>query len=377
MANGQSADENQVSRTSSSCLSSVEPHSLHASGVVSANQLGHVDPPLQQHERLDAVAGTVAETDGVAVRLALLELIVVAQPVDHARIRLLLRQPGERAGLLVHASVETDDHRLGEPVVAADLPVRRIVTGRDLQRPGAERGIDAFVRDHPDEALDERDDHFAADEILVSRVVRVDGDGDVREDRRWTHCRDSDVPVAVGERVARVRERVVDVLVVDLEIGDHARAAGAPVDDPRPAVEVALVVQVDEEPHDGVRVGVVEREAVAAIVERGAHRAELTHDLAAVVAQELPALLHEGLATQVAVVDALVGEKPDDDTLQRDRCMVVAGLPEGVEVAHAVPSMSASWHEAFSAWPMCSVPVTLGGGRQMTKVSRGSSASAL
>ena len=33
VANGQSADENHVSSTSSSCRSSVEPHSAHAVGL--------------------------------------------------------------------------------------------------------------------------------------------------------------------------------------------------------------------------------------------------------------------------------------------------------------------------------------------------------
>ena len=207
-----------------------------------------------------------------------------------------------------------------------------------FKRARAEGRVDAFVRDHRDAALDERDDHLAADEILVAGVVRMHGDGDVPEDRRGTHRRDGDVSVAVGERIARVRQRVVDVLVVDLEVGDDARAAGAPVDDARPAVEVALVGEVDEEAHHRARVGVVEREAVAAVVERRAHRAQLPHDLAAVIAQELPALLHEALAPEVAVVDPLVGEEANHDALQRDRRVVVARLPESVEVAHAVPA---------------------------------------
>ena len=36
VANGQSCEENHVSRTSSSCVSSLEPHSAHASGADSA-----------------------------------------------------------------------------------------------------------------------------------------------------------------------------------------------------------------------------------------------------------------------------------------------------------------------------------------------------
>jgi len=49
------------------------------------------------------------------------------------------------------------------------------------------------------------------------------GDTDIGEDRCGTHRgdRDPSPPVAVGERVADRVERVVQLLVHDLEVGDH------------------------------------------------------------------------------------------------------------------------------------------------------------
>ena len=52
-----------------------------------------------------------------------------------------------------------------------DLEVQRVVPGRDLERAGAELRVDALVLDHGYGALDERDDHLAADRALKSRSI--------------------------------------------------------------------------------------------------------------------------------------------------------------------------------------------------------------
>ena len=113
------------------------------------------------------------------VGLALLELIVLLQPLEDALVRFLLRQPGELAGLLVHPPVRSDHRDLGQAVVAADLVVERVVTRRHLERAGAELALDPLVGDHRHAAPDHGDDHLAADEVPVAIVVRVHGHGDV------------------------------------------------------------------------------------------------------------------------------------------------------------------------------------------------------
>jgi hypothetical protein len=110
------------------------------------------------------------------------------------------------------------------------------------------------------------------------------GDGDVREDRRGAGGRDRDVAVTVHEWIPHVGERVVDVLVRDLQIGERRAVVGAPVDDPVRPVDPAPVPEVDEEVHHGAHVLLVHGEALAPVVERGADAAELEHDLAAVLA---------------------------------------------------------------------------------------------
>ena len=223
-------------------------------------------------------------------------------------------------------------------MVATDLPVHQVVAGRDLHSARAERGIDTLVRDDRHAPLGDRDDRLLPDEVAVALVVGVHRDGDVGKHRRRPRGRDRQVAVALGERIADPGQRVVHVDVAHLEVRHSARAPGAPVHDPRPAVDVALVREVDEEAHHRACVLVVHREAVAPVVEGSAKRPQLLHDLAAVVADELPAQLHEALAADVLGRLAVIGEPASHHRLQRDPGVVVSGLPESVEVAHAVPA---------------------------------------
>ena len=141
-------------------------------------------------------------------------------------------------------------------------------------------------------------------------------------------------PSPVRQRVADVGERVVDVLVRELEVGERGQVERAPVDDPVGAVDPALLPQVDEEAHHRADVGVVHREALAAVVERGADPPELEHDLAAVLAEPLPDELDERLAAEILPRLPLRREVLLDGVLRGDPGVVVPGLEEDVEALH-------------------------------------------
>ena len=301
-------------------------------------ELVHPYPPLQRDERLDARAGALAVAYRVAVRLALFELVVLLQPGDDTIGRLLLGEAGKVARCRVHAAVEADHRRLGQTVAPADLEVDGIVAGRDLEGAGAELRLDRLVGDDGDAPPDHRHDNLLADELREARIVRVHRDGHVGEDRRRAHGGDGKVAGAVGERIADVRERVVDVLVEHLEVGDRRPALPAPVDDAVVAVDEAPLVQVDEELEHGPRVALVHREALARVVERRAERAELAHDRLAGLLQPGPDLLDEGVAAELVPGQAAAAQVLLDDGLRGDARMVVAGLPERVEAAHPVPA---------------------------------------
>ena len=209
-----------------------------------------------------------------------------------------------------------------------------------MSAPVPNSGSIALVRDDGDVALEVGDDHLAPDGVLVPLVGGMHRDRDVGEDRRRTDGRDRDavLPVAVGERVADRDERVVHVLVHDLEVRDRRLVERAPVDDAVRAVDPAAVPEPDEERHDGADVVVVHREALARVVERGSEAPVLAHDRSPGLLEPLPRALDERLAPDVVARQPLLRELLLDDVLGRDARVVVPGLPERVEAAHPVPA---------------------------------------
>ena len=242
-------------------------------------QLVHGHEPLQRDQRLDALAGAVAEGHGVGVGLAVADQPLLGQRRDDLLARLLhgeARVGGARLG--GHAPVLADDADLVEVVAAADLEVVGVVAGRDLQRAGAEVGLDVLVGDDRQVAPDEGQHRRGADEVAVALVVGVHRHRGVGQHRLRAHGGDHDLARGVLQRIGDVEQRVGDLAVLDLEVGDRRARPRVPVDQVVVAVDEALVVEVDEDLHHRAHVGVVEREALVVVVHRRAQPLELLDD---------------------------------------------------------------------------------------------------
>ena len=138
-----------------------------ADGVAGGlGQRRDLDEPLQRQPRLDDGVAARAVTDGVKVRPLLRDdAALLSQRRDDGWARLEPVETEERAvGGDVAALVEDDERRQAVP--AADLEVVRVVRGRDLDRAGAELGIDVVVGDDRDAATGERQLDLGADEVL-------------------------------------------------------------------------------------------------------------------------------------------------------------------------------------------------------------------
>jgi hypothetical protein len=160
-----------------------------------------------------------------------------------------------------HPAVEADHGDLLEAVATADLEVVRVMARRHLECARAHVRIDVLVAEDRHLALDQRHDGALADQVRIALVGRVDGDRGVAEQRHRAHGRDSHVD-ALDERVVHEVHRVVDLEVLDLEIGDRRGADGAPVDHPVRAVEIAAPVELDEHLDDRACVFRIHREAL-------------------------------------------------------------------------------------------------------------------
>ena len=300
-------------------------------------QLLHRHEPLERDQRLDPLARAVREGHRVRVGLGARDRALRAQRGDDGLARLQRRHAGEAlARRLGHQAVLADHDELVEPVRAADLEVVGVVAGRDLQRAGAELRLDVRVGDDPQPPPDERQDRRLADQARVALVVRVHRDRGVGQHRLRPHRGHRHRADARGQRVVDVVERVGDLALLDLEVGDRRARARVPVDDPVVAVDQALVVEVDEDLHHRAHVALVEREALVAVVARGAEALELLEDDAAVLLAPAPHALDERVAAELLARCPLAAQQLLDLRLGRDPGVVGAERPARAPAAHAV-----------------------------------------
>ena len=178
-----------------------------------------------------------------------------------------------------------------------------------------------------------------ADQVLVARVVGMDGDGGVAEHRLGPGRGDVQDLGGVGDRVLDRPEMALDFFVVDLVVGHGGAELGVPVDQPLAAEDLAGLEQVEERPPDGARADRVEREPGAVPVARAAHEPELAQDALLVLVLPGPDPLDERRAAEVVAGLLLFLEQPLlDDRLGGDAGVVGAGHPEAVVALHPPPA---------------------------------------
>ena len=185
----------------------------------------------------------------------------------------------------------------------------------------------------------------------VALVARVHRDGGVGEHRLRPHGGDGEHPVGALDRVVDRVERVLDLAVLDLEVGDRRVRARVPVDHVVVAVDVALVEELLEDPVDGLDVALVEGEALALVVAGGAEPLVLLDDPRAVLLLPLPDPLDELLAAELVAGGAFGAQHLLDHRLGGDPGVVGAEDPERVAAAHPVHPHQRVLHRAVQRVP--------------------------
>ena len=271
-------------------------------------------------------------------RLDLLDQALRLEVGEHALAR---DEPLEAAIGLRHLGVEAPlrvhdvDH--GEAVAAPDLEVVEVVPRRDLDRARALLRIGVRVGDDRQAPADQRQDRVLADQVLIAGVFGVDRDAGVPEHGLGPGGRDRDVAAGLAlDRVADVPEMALDLLRVDLEVGDRGLQPAVPVDQALVLVDQAVAVELDE--HLAHRGGeaLVHGEALARPVGRGAQPMQLPADQAARLLLPRPDPLDELVASEIAAREALLRQLALDHHLRRDAGVVAARLPQSGAAAHAM-----------------------------------------
>jgi hypothetical protein len=315
-------------------------------------KLVHAAEPLQRDQRLDPLTGAVRERDRVQIGLLGADATLLAQRRDHRLLGLGDGEPGEALSrLLARAPVRADHDDLLEAVLAADLKVVEVVARGDLERAGAELGVDVIVGDDLQPPPDQRQHAVPADQVRVALVVGVHRDRRVGEHRLRPHRRHGEDAVGVLDGIVDRVERVLDLAVLDLEVRDRRVRAGIPVDHVVVAVDVALVVELFEDPVNGAHVALVEGEALTLVVAGGAEALVLLDDLRPVLLFPGPDALDELLPPELLARGALRPQGLLDHRLGGDAGVIGAQNPEGVSAAHAVHADEGVLHGAVERVP--------------------------
>src|SRR5690554_3536636 len=233
------------------------------------------------------------------------------------------------------------DH--GQVVAFAYGVVVEVVSGGDLHTAGAFFRIGVVVGHDGNAAVNQRQQHVLANQVLVAFIIRVHGHRCVTQHGFRAGGGDDDVVfavlgfLAVGQRVAQVPEVALFFLVFDFQIRDGGVQLRIPVHQTFAAIYQAFVVQTDKHFLYGFVKAVVHGEAFVAPVHGVAQAAHLAGDGTAGVFFPVPDALDEFFPAQiVAGFVFFCSQFAFDDHLGGDAGMIGANGPQCVTALHAL-----------------------------------------
>ena len=293
-----------------------------------------LDPPLQRQARLDRLATALGVADTVQVGTLLGDdaaLLGQCFTNLHARLETVhaveLRSGVGDPTCLVH------DRGHRQRVPHTHLEVVGVVSRGDLHGTGAELGIDVVVGDDGDLPPGERVLEGGADESLVSLVVGVNRNCGVAEHRFDSGGRDDDMRLGIVERAVSQRDEfALDVLELDLDVGDGGLQHRRPVDQSLGAIDQTVVEHTLEHGLHGLGQAVVHGESLSAPVHTVADASHLPTDGSARFTLPVPDLVDEQLAAELFLGLSVGGELLFHDGLGGDTRVVHARQPQ-----HLVP----------------------------------------
>ena len=308
---------------------------LDGAGLDGVDGLGDLripEEPLLAQVRLNGHVGAFTVAHVVRVLLDLdeqagfLELFDDGFPAFEP-VQAFVIFPGFRG----HRAVGRNDNGQGELVPQGHFVVGEVVRGRDLDAAGAELRINGGIRNHRDFLVAEREHQFLADEMPVTRVVRVHRHGFVAEHGFRARGGDHDIGT-----IADMPEMPLRFGHDDFFVGERGATGGIPIDHPFAPVDETFFVKVNEGAEDGLRVSFVHRETFAGPIAGTAEFLELLDDDAAVFVFPLPDFFQELVAAEVVAMfdDALFAERFLDDSLRGNAGMVGARQPEHFIALH-------------------------------------------
>ena len=140
-----------------------------------------------------------------------------------------------------HHTMLIHDHDHLDVMALAHLEVIWIVGGSYLDCASSELGIDQFIFDDRDVAIDEWKEDLLADKVLITRISWMDGDCAIAEHRLGASGGDGDRDLVIA--VTDLDELTFIITMFDFYIRKCSEAAWTPVDDPLCAIDQLLLIE--------------------------------------------------------------------------------------------------------------------------------------
>ena len=301
-------------------------------------KLVHGDEPLLGEPGLKRLVAAVAMHDGMIVLIHVIEQVVLLEPRQDGLTALVARHAGELAIALHNDGMLVEDVDLLQAVGLAHRIVVWVVRRGDLDKAGAEIGVDVPIVENRDLAVDDGQLDRLAHERRLLGVLARNGDTGVAEHGLGARGGDDDVLLAVdrlGQGIAQMPKVALLILVLRLVVGDGGGAVGAPVDDALTAINQAVMVPVAKDLADRLGVLVIHGEALAVEVDGATHALDLLDDGAAVLVRPIPAGIEELLAPDLQAGNAFALQLLIHLGLRGDTGVVGTENPAGGATAHA------------------------------------------
>ena len=168
---------------------------------------------------------------------------------------------------------------------------------------------------------------------LVSVVFRVHRDSRVAQHGFGPGGGDDQCPLSAYQGISNVVEKAVQLLALNLYIGERGHAARTPVDHALSAIDQALIIQRYENLSYSPGEAFVHRKPLARPVAGGSEPFQLIYYDSAKLGLPFPYALQKGFPADTVPREAFSPKLPFYDILRGDPGMIGPGHPQDLETA--------------------------------------------
>jgi len=315
-----------------------------------------VNVPLGSEEGFNDVSGSVAETESHGVGEFSSEQALGFQILDDLVSDVESLHALVRTTVFVDGTIVIEDIHKLEVGLGSALEIVVIVSGSDLDGTSTEFGIDQFIisDDLHDSTGNERMFKFLSNEVLVSRILGVDGNGGITQHGFNTGGGDDNFLISsldlVGELdedtefvfaiVAGDRQEsgLVQIFIFNFYVRKGSLELAAPVDQSVRSVDKALFKESDEGFRDTLAELVIHGEDHSVPIDGGTELFELIMDTITVLMLPFPDLFQELFSSQIVLIDTFLIQHSFDDGLSTNTGMIKTRKPAGNITSHSMPS---------------------------------------